>query len=197
MWINKRAALLCVTLETGFVSAQESKTAGFEGLLNIRAAAFDRDALVHLVTIGAAHFAFRHRMMMRQRKRRANFQVTLETGFRRLSWIDNRTSSTAGFDVQTPWPVTILASHVRDLLLSFAALFTAFSAALGYNYLFRLQSSVGGCSEVAHDLLVAGGAFFRADEFRARDAGWRKNCSIRRAAGKQNYGQRHCSSGTP
>ena len=156
--INKRAALLGVTLEAGFVSAQESKAAGFELLLNIRRRAFDRDAFVHLMTIGAAHFAFQHRMMVRQCERRANFEVTLETSFRRLPWIDDRTSPAAGFNVQTPRPVARLAAHVRDLLWSSAALCLAFPA-LTYDYLFCLQSRVSGCSEIAHDLFVAGRAF--------------------------------------
>jgi hypothetical protein len=39
---------------------------------------------------------------MRQLECRANFQVTLETGFRRLSWIDNRASAAASLDMQTP-----------------------------------------------------------------------------------------------
>ena len=82
MLVNPRAALLCVTLEAGFVSAQERKTAGFELLLNICRRAFDRDAFVYLMTIGAAHFAFEHRMMMRQCERCANFEVTLETSLR-------------------------------------------------------------------------------------------------------------------
>ena len=99
VFINERAALLSVTLEARFVSAQESKAAGFELLLNVRRRTFDRDALVHLVTICAAHFAFRHRMVVRQRKRCANFQVTLETSFRRLARIDNRVRCTAAFDV--------------------------------------------------------------------------------------------------
>ena len=64
--VDKRTALLRVTLEAGLVFAQERKTAGFELLLNVRRSAFDRDALVHLVTIGATHFAFEYRMMMRQ-----------------------------------------------------------------------------------------------------------------------------------
>ena len=64
--IHKRAALLSVTLEARFVSAEKRKAAGFELLLNIRRRTFDRDALVHLVTIGATHFAFEYRMMMRQ-----------------------------------------------------------------------------------------------------------------------------------
>ena len=64
--IHKRAALLRVTLEARFVSAQESKAAGFELLLNICRRAFNRDAFVYLMTIRAAHFAFEHRMMMRQ-----------------------------------------------------------------------------------------------------------------------------------
>ena len=154
VFINERAALLSVTLEARFVSAQETKSAGFELLLNVRRRTFDRDALVHLVTIGAAHFAFGHRMVMRQCERCANFQVTLKTCFRRLPWIDDRTSATSGFDVQTPRPVARLAAHVRDLLWSFAAL----SAALTYDCLFCLQSRVSGGSEIAHDLFVAGRA---------------------------------------
>jgi hypothetical protein len=65
MFIHKRAALLCVTLKARFVSAEESKTAGFKLLLNICRSALDRDPLVHLMTIGAAHFAFRNGVMMR------------------------------------------------------------------------------------------------------------------------------------
>ena len=63
--INKWAALLCVTLEAGFVSAQKSKAAGLERLLNVRRCAFGRDPFVRFVTIRAAHFAFKDRMMMR------------------------------------------------------------------------------------------------------------------------------------
>src|SRR5215510_4345237 len=91
--IHKWAALLRVTLEARFVSAQECKAAGFELLLNVRRSAFDRDTFVRFVTIGTAHFALRHRVMVRQLERRADFQVTLETGLRRLSWIDNRASA--------------------------------------------------------------------------------------------------------
>ena len=64
--INKRPALLGVAFEASFVFAQESKTAAFECLLNISATAFDRDSLVRVVAIGAAHFAFRYRMVVRQ-----------------------------------------------------------------------------------------------------------------------------------
>lgn len=193
MWVNPGTSLLRVTLEARFVSAQESKAAGFELLLNIRRRTFDRDSLVQLVTIGAAHFAFRHRVMVRQLKRRANFQVTLKACFRRLSWIDDRTCPAAGFNVQTPGPVARLAAHVRDLLWSFAAL----CAGLTYDFPLCLQSRMGSCSEIADDLFVAGGAFFRADKLRARDTRRSDNCSVGRAAGKQNYRQRDCSPGTP
>ena len=44
--IHKWAALLRVTLEARFVSAQERKAAGFELLLNVRRRAFDRDAFM-------------------------------------------------------------------------------------------------------------------------------------------------------
>ena len=82
MLIDKRAALLRVTLEAGLVFAQERKAAGFEFLLDICRRAFNRDAFVYLMTIRAAHLAFEHRMMMRQCERCANFEVTLETSLR-------------------------------------------------------------------------------------------------------------------
>jgi hypothetical protein len=63
--IYKWAALLCVTLEAGFVSAQKSKAAGLERLLNVRRRAFGRDPFVRLMAIAAAHLAFKDRMMMR------------------------------------------------------------------------------------------------------------------------------------
>ena len=99
MLVDKRAALLGMTFETGFVSTEESKTAGFKRLLDIRLGPFCRDPLVRIVTIAAAHLAFQHRMMVRQLECGADIQVTLETSLGRLSRIDNRTSSATGFDV--------------------------------------------------------------------------------------------------
>ena len=64
--INKWAALLRVTLEAGFVSAQKCKAAGFKLLLNICWGALGRDPFVRFMAIAAAHLAFEHRMMMRQ-----------------------------------------------------------------------------------------------------------------------------------
>ena len=139
--VDKWAALLCVTLKAGFVSAQKSKAAGSELLLNICRGALGRDPFVRFMAIAAAHLAFKHRMMMRQLKRCANFQVTLETGVRPLSRIDDRARSTASFDVQTPGPVARLAAHVLCI------------------FSFCLQSRVSGCPEVAHDLFVARRAF--------------------------------------
>jgi hypothetical protein len=193
MLIDKWAALLCVTLEARFVSAQESKTAGFKRLLNVCLPTFDCDSLVHLVTIGAAHFAFRNGVMMRQLERGANFQVTLKTGFRRLSWIDNRTSAAAGFHVQTPRPVARFTAHVRDLFWSFAA----FCAGLTDDNLFCLEPRMGRCPEIARDLFVTRGAFFRADKLCAGNTGRSENRSVGCAAGKQNDGQRNSSPGRP
>jgi hypothetical protein len=140
--IDKRPALLCVTLEAGFVSTQKSKAAGSELLLNVCRGALGGDPFVRFMAIAAAHLALGHRMMMRQLKRCANFQVTLETSVRRLSRIDDRARSAASFDVQTPGPVTRLAAHVLCI------------------FPFRLQSRMSGCPEVAHDLCVACCAFF-------------------------------------
>jgi hypothetical protein len=102
MLVHEWTALLCVTLKAAFVSTEKSKSAGFECLLNVCRSALRGDSFVRLMTIAAAHLAFRHGMMMRQLECRAYFQVTLETGFRRLPWIDNRASAAAGLDMQAP-----------------------------------------------------------------------------------------------
>jgi hypothetical protein len=130
-----------VTFEAGFVSAQKSKAAGSELLLNVCRGALGSDSFVRFMAIAAAHLALGHRMMMRQLKCRADFQVTLETSVRGLSRIDDRARSAASFDVQTPGPVTRFAAHVLCI------------------FPFRLQSRVSGCPKVAHDLFVARRAF--------------------------------------
>jgi hypothetical protein len=93
------------------------------------------------VTIGAAHFAFQHRMVVRQLECRANFQVTLETSFRRLTRIDDRVRRASAFYVQTSRPMTRLTANILRVLS------------------FCLQSRVRRCFEITHDLFVAGPAF--------------------------------------
>jgi hypothetical protein len=128
--INKRAALLRVTLEAGFVSTQERKAAGSKLLLNICGGALNRDAFVRFMAIAAAHLALEHRMMMRQLERCANFEVTLETSVRGLSRIDDGALSAASLDMQTSRTVAGLAPHIHGLFCSFAA---AFCGTLSYN----------------------------------------------------------------
>src|SRR5205814_8804328 len=101
-----------------------------------------RDSFVRFMAIAAAHLAFKHRMMMRQLKCCADVQVTLETGVWRFSRADDCARSAASLNVQTPRSVARLATHVLCI------------------FPFRLQSRVSGCPEVAHDLFVAGRAFF-------------------------------------
>ena len=63
--VNKGATLRGVALKAGFVSAQESKTAALEHLLDICLRAFNCHPDMWVVAISAAHFAFEDRMMMR------------------------------------------------------------------------------------------------------------------------------------
>ncbi len=79
--IDERASLLSVAFEAGFISAQESKTAALEHLLNIGPATLNCDPDVRIMAIRAAHFSFQHRVMMRQLELCANLEVTLETCF--------------------------------------------------------------------------------------------------------------------
>src|SRR5215471_7121421 len=105
--------------------------------------------------------------------------MTLETSFRRLTRIDDRVRRTAAFYVQTSRPVTRLTTNVLRVLV------------------FCLQSRMRRSTKVAHDLFMAGFTFLRADEFRAGNAGRRKNSSVRRAARKQNHGHRDCCPHAP
>jgi len=79
---DERAALGGVTLETGFVVAQQHGAPAFHALRHIGATAFDGVAAMRIVAIGAAHFAFEDRMMMRQLESSPDFGVALETGRR-------------------------------------------------------------------------------------------------------------------
>ena len=176
---DKWPMLSAVALEARFVLAQESKAAAFKRLLNISPAAFDRHSHVRIVAIGTAHFSFQDRMTMRQLEACPHVKVTLETRFRRFSWIDDGAGAAAGLDVQTPGPVTRLAAHVLGV------------------FTFCLQSRVRGCSKIANNLFVTGRAFLRADKLRTRDAGRSENRSVGGAARQQNYGERDSSPGAP
>ena len=56
--INERTALRGVTLHAGIIHAQERDPAADNRLVQTRAAAFDRFALVRIVTIRTTHLAF-------------------------------------------------------------------------------------------------------------------------------------------
>ena len=116
VFVDKRAALLRVTFEAGLVFAHERKPTGFERLLNICRRTFDGDPFMRLMTIGTTHFAFEHRMVMWQLECRANFQVALKAGFRRLARIHDGARAAASLHMQTPWPMARFAAHVRGLL---------------------------------------------------------------------------------
>ena len=98
-------------------------------------------------------------------------------------WIAGSVASAALFHVQAARSVAIFAAHVYRLLYGGDAVLRliAFSAALvcvdGFR-LFPLQPRVRGCSEVAHDLMLARVACFRPNKFRARNTGRGKNGSI-------------------
>jgi len=151
---NKRAALRGVALEARFVLAQKSKAAAFERLLDICRRALHGHPHVRIVTISTTDLAFQHRMVMRHLKLCAHFQVTLETGFWRLTGIDDRVRRAAAFDVQTSRPVTRFAAHVLCVLP------------------FGFQAGMGRGSKIARDILVAGLATFRSNELRTRDTWW-------------------------
>ncbi len=105
--------------------------------------------------------------------------MTLETSFRRFARIDNSVRRTSAFYVQTPRTVARLTANVLRVLS------------------FCLQSCVRRSFEISRDFVVTRVAALGAYELRARDAGRRKNGLIRRAARKQNHGERGCSPDAP
>ena len=177
--VHKRAPLLGVTFEARFVLAEESNPAAFEALLHIGPPTFHCNSDMWIVAISATHFAFQHRMMMRQLELRAHFQVTLETSVRRFAWIDDRARRAAALNMQTSRAVTRLATHVLGVLA------------------LRLQTRMRRRSEIARDIFVTGFALLRANELRTRNTGRRKNRSACGAARKQNDGERDCSPNAP
>ena len=96
---HKGATLRGVTLVTGFVLAQHSHAAALDLLQSIRATAFDRVSLVHIMTIGATDFALQNRMVMGQLEGRAHLRMALEAGGRRFVRINNRARRAAALDV--------------------------------------------------------------------------------------------------
>jgi hypothetical protein len=141
MLVHERTTLLRMAFEAGFISAEERESAGVKPLLHVCRGTLGRYPFVRFMTIAATHFAFEHRMMMRQRECCADFQVTLKTGVRRFSRVDNCALSAASLNVQAPGTVARFAAHVLGV------------------FPFCLQSRVSSRSEVAHDLFVTGGAF--------------------------------------
>jgi len=168
---NKRPALRGMALQTGIVVGKELGAAALHALGNICAAALDGVALVRVMAIRATDLAFEHGVMVREKKRGADFGVTLETGRRRLARIDDENiAAAAGFHVQTARAVAGFAAHVFGV------------GALG------LQPRVRGGLEITSDRFVTGRAFFGADKFRTGNTR-RRHDRARRfevAAGKQN-----------
>jgi len=107
-------------------------------------------------------------MVMGKLKGRAHFRVALETSGRRFSRVHDCAPLPAALNVQAARAVTRLAANVLRVVA------------------LRLQAGVRRRRKIAGDRFVAGGAFFRADKLRSRNAGWRNDRTARfkAAAGK-------------
>jgi hypothetical protein len=113
---DKWAALGGMTLKTGVVLTEQCRAAALERLRQVRSTAFDRVALVRVMAIGATHFAFENRVMMRQFEFRPHFGVALETGRRRFPRIDDLVAIATAFHMETSGPVARLASHIPGVI---------------------------------------------------------------------------------
>jgi len=144
-------------------------------------AALDGPTGVRVVTIGAAHFAFQHGMVMRHFKSGPHFEVTLETRVRRPARIDNLGFISAAGDVETPGAVAGFAPHFLGIIAG------------------GFQARVSGSSKITGDRIVARFASFRTDELSAGNAGGGEDGAIclEGAARKENDSERSCSPDRP
>jgi hypothetical protein len=113
---DERTALRGMALEAGFVLAKQAQATPLERLGEVRPSALDRVSFVRVMAIGAAYFSFEHRMVMRQIEFRADLQMTLETGRRRFSWINDLVTVATTLNVETAGTVARFAAHVLGIV---------------------------------------------------------------------------------
>jgi len=178
---NEWTSLRGMTLEAGFVLAQQANAATLEPLGETGAAPLYGRADMRIMTIGTTYFAFQHRMMVRQLELCAHFQVTLKTGLRRFARIDDRLGRSPALDMQTPRSVTRFATNVLRVVS------------------LRLQTSVRCRGESSGDRLVTGRARLGTDELRPGNAGRGENGTVRFevATRKQDDGESGSSPDAP
>ena len=107
--------------------------------------------------------------------------MTREAGLRRFSWINDQVRRDAALRMKTSGIVTGLTSDVRRVGTG------------------RPQPRMRGGDEIAHHLLVAIRAFLGTDKLRTRNTGRSHDraIAVERAAGKQRYCDKVCSSAAP
>jgi len=113
---DKRAPLVGVTLETGFVLTQQRGPATHNRLHAARFATFDRASFVRVMATGTTHLSLEHWMVIRQLESRTHFQVALEAGVWRFARIHDGVCPTAACDMKTARPVTRFAAGVLGVL---------------------------------------------------------------------------------
>ena len=178
---NEWTSLRGMTLEAGFVLAQQANAATLERLGETGPAPLYGRADMRIMTIGTTYLAFQHRMVVRQLELCAHFQVTLKTGLRRFARIDDRLGRSPALDMQTSRSVTRFATNVLRVVS------------------LRLQTSVRCSGEITGDRLVTGRTRLGTDELRPGNAGWGENGTVRFevAARKQDDGESGSSPDAP
>jgi len=151
------AALRDMTLETSIVLPEQQRPATFDLLRKACSAALDRATNVRVVTIGAGHFAFHHRMVMRQFKLCPHFKVALETCFGRSTRIDDLALIASGGNVKTSRTVARFATHLLGVIAG------------------RFQAGVDRRPKVARNIFVTSLARLRADKLSAGNTRRREN----------------------
>ena len=166
VFVNVRPALDGVTLKTGLILSHERSAPGD-----------DRVALVGIMTICAAHFAFEDGMMVGQIELAPLVQMAVEAGFRRFLRINYRGSRPPRLVMDAARAMTRFTAHVEGVGPACS------------------EFGVRRSGEIARDILVALSAAFRADELGAGDLGWRDDRPGEGCAGDQDDCRDDCRAG--
>lgn len=140
---DERLRLVAVTVRAGLVQARQTRAAG--GLHDIRA--------VRVVALHAVHFAFEHRMMLRQAEFGVGVEVTIETGGGVPARIQNK----------FPTPATDFNVFAPGTVAGFT------TAGAGCRHRRKVHPGMGAGGELLDVIGVALQAGFVADVIRTRD----------------------------
>lgn len=173
---HERPPLRRVTLEAGFVLAQQGHSPALARLGHACSASFDRISFVRIMTIGATDLVLEDRMMVRHVEFRPDLQVALEARLRRPARIDDGAGRAAALNMKAARPMAGFAANILRSVPD------------------CLETRVGGRVKIARNDFVTGLAVLRTDKLGTRNTGRGNDCVIAFEATARKKDDSKCSS---